>query len=235
MSRYARPFLAKSQSLVCWSRSGLQIRTIYQSGPAFAAWAGEVIAIEPNPDFCAIHRGLGNEIYEYACSDTESDDAEFYVVDSQGADYLGGKVSFESFSSLGIKDEFAALHETVRSKTKVKKISVKVRKLDTILREHAPEVSLIDILAVDVEGWELSVMRGLSIETFMPQIVILENLFKSDAYVLYMESKGYKLWQRLEPNDIFASAAALSQYNVRSEKPTKRSYLTKLFSIPPVH
>lgn len=34
----------------------------------------------------------------------------------------------------------------------VRKISVKVRKLDTILEEHEPELRLVDVIAVDVEG-----------------------------------------------------------------------------------
>ena len=163
----------------------------------------KVVAVEPNPDFCAVHRAQGYDVLEYACSDVEQDDAEFFVVDSQGADYLGGNVSFESFSSLGIRDEFAKLHETVKDKTNIKKVKVKVRKLDTILAEHEPDVSHVDVLAVDVEGWELNVMRGFSTQKFNPQVVILENLFKSDSYVDYMKDAGYDLWKRLEPNDVF--------------------------------
>lgn len=163
----------------------------------------KVVAVEPNPDFCAAHRAAGHEVLEYAASDTEQDDAEFFVVDSQGIDYLGGNVSFESFSSLGIRDEFAKLHETIKDKTNVRSVRVKVRKLDTILAQHEPDISHVDVIAVDVEGWELNVMRGFSTQKFNPQVVILENLFKSDDYVSYMKGVGYQLWRRLEPNDVF--------------------------------
>lgn len=57
----------------------------------------KVIAIEPNPDFCAAHRALGHDILEYAVSDTESDDASFFVVDSQGANYMGGRFRLRVF------------------------------------------------------------------------------------------------------------------------------------------
>lgn len=166
----------------------------------------KVVAIEPNPEFCAAHRALGYDVLQYACSDVEQDDAEFFVVDFQGAPYLSGNVSFESFSSLGIRGEFAAQHKKVEDKTTVHTIPVKVRKLDTILAEHAPGVVHVDVVAVDVEGWELNVMKGFSIGKYRPRVIILENLFKSDSYVTHMEREGYKLWSRLEPNDIYARA-----------------------------
>lgn len=165
----------------------------------------KIVAIEPNPEFCAAHRSRGHQIYEYACSDVDADDMDFFVVDSQGADYLGGSVSFESFSSLGIKDEFAELHETVKNNTRVKTVPVKVRRLDTILKEHEPEIDHIDILAIDVEGWELNVLRGLSLEKFNPSVVILENLFNKEEYVEFMKKAGYAMWSRLEPNDVYVA------------------------------
>ena len=57
----------------------------------------KIVAIEPNPEFCQAHRSRGHQIYEYACSDVDADDMDFFVVDFQGADYLGGSVSFEFF------------------------------------------------------------------------------------------------------------------------------------------
>lgn len=163
----------------------------------------KIIAVEPNPDFCEAHRTAGYDVLQYAASAEDRDDVEFFVVDSKGADYLGGNVSFESFSSLGIKDEFAALHETVRDKTNVRSMRVKVRRLDTILKEHAPDVAKVDLLAVDVEGWELDVMEGFSVVNYQPKVIILENLFKSDKYVQYMRKVGYDLWQRFDPNDVY--------------------------------
>jgi FkbM family methyltransferase len=171
---------------------------------SYRALGWKVIAIEPNPDFCAAHRALGHDILEYAVSDTESDDASFFVVDSHGANYMGGTVSFESFSSLGIRGKYADLHETVKAGTSVKTIHVKVRKLDTILATHEPDLPVIDILAVDVEGWELNVMRGLTLNRYRPTVIILENLFDDAEYVAFMAARGYKRWHRLEPNDIYA-------------------------------
>jgi FkbM family methyltransferase len=178
-------------------------RNICRSAPAIGRSVGKVIAIEPNPEFCAAHRALGHDVLEYAASDTETDDANFFVVDSNGANYMGGGVSFESFSSLGINGQFADLHETVKASTNVKTISVKVRKLDTILATHEPDLRAIDILCVDVEGWELNVMRGLTLERYQPKIVILESVFNDPEYIAFMQARDYRLWRRLEPNDVY--------------------------------
>lgn len=176
----------------------------------FRANGWKIVAIEPNPDFCAAHRALGHDVLQYACGDSDKDDVEFFIVDSKGVDYLGGNVSFESFSSLGIRDEFAELHETVKEKTNIQTVRVKLRRLDTILAEHEPGLDHVDVLAIDVEGWELEVLRGFSMRKYDPKIVILENLFNSAAYVSYMELAGYVLWRRLEPNEIFVRRGTLT-------------------------
>jgi FkbM family methyltransferase len=163
----------------------------------------KIISVEPNPDFCALHRARGYEVLQYAASNTEADDVEFFVVDSHGSGYMGGNVSFESFSSLGIRGQYADLHNNVKNNTTVKSISVKVRKLDTILGEHEPNLTAIDILAVDVEGWELNVMRGISVARYRPGVVILENLFNDSEYLTYMNEQGYDRWQQIFPNDVY--------------------------------
>jgi FkbM family methyltransferase len=195
------------------ARSGILVevgaaRPDYLSiGASFRELGWKVIAIEPNPEFCAAHRALGYDILEYAVSDSEDDEAEFFVVDSHGADYMNGAVSFESFSSLGLRGQYANLHEQVRARTDVRRIPVKMRKLDTILTTHEPELDRIDILAVDVEGWELNVMRGLTRHD--PEIVILESLFDDPAYAIYMSRRGYVRWRRLAPNDIYVKSSRM--------------------------
>ena len=61
----------------------------------------------------------------------------------------------------------------------------------------------IDILAVDVEGWELNVMRGLTLERYRPRVAILENFSDEAEYVAFMAARGYERWCRLEPNDVY--------------------------------
>lgn len=143
----------------------------------------KVIAVEPNPEFCAKHRELGYEVLEYACSNEDRDDVPFTLVEQFNYAYMGGTVTFESFSSLGMPEGYARIYERTsgtipRMQTQ---ITVKVRKLDTILLRHAPEVSRIDIVSVDVEGWELQVIEGLSLDRFQPKVIVLENLVNDES------------------------------------------------------
>ena len=158
-----------------------------------------VIAIEPNPTFCQAHRAAGYEVLEYACSDHDEDDVDFEVVDSHGAPYEGGSVSFESFSALKVKDSY----RTLRAELDVQRIKVKMRRLDTILADHAPDVSRLDIVAVDVEGWELEVLDGLSLERYQPKVLIVENLFTDATYRWAIRARGYALWHQVGPNDVY--------------------------------
>jgi FkbM family methyltransferase len=158
-----------------------------------------IIGIEPNPEFCELHRKKGFEILQYACGDHDQDDVEFFVVNSLGAAYNGGKVSYESFSSLGLKSNYASLKKDLNQQ----KIIVQLRRLDTILAKHAPDVERIDILSVDVEGWELEVIDGLNIAKYRPRLMVIENLFSSNKYLSYMKAKGYFLWKRAYPNDVY--------------------------------
>jgi FkbM family methyltransferase len=174
----------------------LSIGALYRS----IGW--RVIAIEPNPIYCEAHREKGHEIYEYACAARDEDNVDFVVVDSHGAEYKKGQVSYESFSSIAIKDSYAALKDNLDRKT----IKVSLRRLDTILKTHAPDIDRIDILSVDVEGWELEVLDGLSISRYRPRVMIIENLFDDEKYRSYMRNINYVLWRTIFPNEVYVSS-----------------------------
>jgi FkbM family methyltransferase len=166
----------------------------------YRALGWRVIAIEPNPLFSEAHRAAGNEVLEYACADRDEDGVDFELVDSHGAPYEGGSVSFESFSSLKIKEPYRALREDALD---VRRIKVKVRRLDTLLAEHAPELERIELVSIDVEGWELEVLAGFSLERYRPRVMIIENVFTDESYRLALRGRGYGLWRHVWPNDVY--------------------------------
>jgi FkbM family methyltransferase len=165
-----------------------------------------VIAIEPNPVFCQAHRAAGHCVLQYACADRDEDDVPFEVVDSHGEPYGDGHVSFESFSALAVKPAYRAL----RPKLDVRQIMVDVRKLDTVLAEHAPELDHVDILSVDVEGWELEVLAGFSLDRYTPSVLIIENLLNDAHYTRALRAEGFVLWRRAAPNDVYVDPSLLS-------------------------
>lgn len=160
-----------------------------------------VLAIEPNPEFCELHKKSGFDVLQYACGDHDEDNVDFEVV-YQPAEYKGGKVTYESFSSLKVLDSYRALKPDIKTRT----IKVNLRRLDTILAQHAPDVLTIDILTIDVEGWELAVMAGLSLQRYKPRVVIMENLMGDKKYRSYMRERGYRLHLEMNPNDIYVAA-----------------------------
>jgi FkbM family methyltransferase len=175
----------------------LSISALYRS----LGWS--VIAIEPNPAFCELHRRRGYQVLEYACGNHDEDGVDFCVVTSHGIQYESGEVSYESLSALAIKDSYASLS----SNLDVSKIKVNLRRLDTILGTHAADIKHIDILSVDVEGWELEVLEGLNFQMYWPRVMVIENLFRDKKYRAYMRAKGYSLWRCVRPNDIYTNEA----------------------------
>jgi Methyltransferase FkbM domain len=85
----------------------------------------------------------------------------------------------------------------------MKSIKVAVRKLDTLLREHAPDVGPIDLLSIDVDGWELSVLRGLDLRLHPVSIAVIENLFGEPEYGAFMRERGFAMRRRVGPNEIY--------------------------------
>jgi FkbM family methyltransferase len=165
-----------------------------------------IVAIEPNPEFAELHRKLGHEIHPYACGTEDRDDVEFCVVDSHGNEYEGGKVSFESFSSLAIKDGYA---RAATAPLDVRKIRVKLRRLDTILEEAG--VTRIDVLSIDVEGWELEVIAGLDVARYAPAVLVVENFLRDPGYGAHIESLGYRHWRSLFPNEVYVAPSLLGR------------------------
>jgi FkbM family methyltransferase len=171
-------------------------------GSSFRNKGWRVISIEPNPSFAAQHRELGHEIYEYACAGVDEDGADFVIAESDGLEYLGGVVTMESFSSLGIRGKYKDLLSRLQNRFTLRTIQVKIRKLDTIL-SYVRNITKLDIIAVDVEGWELECLEGFSFGSLAPEVAIVENAFHDPSYVDFMIGHGYELWRVLEPNDVY--------------------------------
>jgi FkbM family methyltransferase len=173
-------------------------------GAGFRSKGWRVISIEPNPDFAHKHRELGHEIYEYACSDVDADGVDFVVAEggSNLPDYHGGTVTAESFSSLGVRGKYKEMLTNMSNQFALRTIKVGVRRLDTILA-GLQGIEKIDVLAADVEGWELECLAGFSFGPLAPKVAIIENLFQDTGYRDFMRQRGYKLWRFSEPNDVY--------------------------------
>jgi FkbM family methyltransferase len=144
------------------------------------------IGFEPNTKFYEKHKKLGHEIYQLAIADFTGK-SPFTTVDTEN---WGPDNEEISYSALSVR--YPCPFE------KRKTFEVDVDTLDNIL--PMLNVSNIDILTVDTEGWELDVMRGLDTKRYRPKVIVLENYLFSNEYDLYMESIDYKKIHQIEYN-----------------------------------
>ena len=167
----------------------------------FREFGWRCLGIEPNPRFVALHKARGNEVFEYAAADFEADDYDFVVAEAN-ADYSDRQLSAHSYSSL-IKPGYLDYKGGAVRKFKQSKIKVSVRRLDDILNTHCPDLSNIDLLAIDVEGYEMEVMKGFTPARCKTRVIVLENLFHNAAYTEYMKGIGYRLHKKVKYNYIY--------------------------------
>jgi hypothetical protein len=81
----------------------------------------------------------------------------------------------------------------------VETIIVQCRTLDSILNEK--NVKNIDLLSIDVEGFEYSVLQGLNLNTYRPDLIFLEDHMHYIDSHKYLKNNGYKLVRRTGTNN----------------------------------
>jgi FkbM family methyltransferase len=189
-------------------------------GNSFRGCGWRVISVEPNPIFAEKHRALGHEIQEFACGEEDTDDVSFYLAQARNLEhqYRGGDISYESFSSLGIRGDFRKLFDTMADRFTTREIKIRQRRLETIL-DAIDGLGPIDILCIDTEGWELECLKGFSFERFKPKVLIIEDLFGGKEIDDFLGHHGYVRWQRITPNNVYVlreSATLPLQRGLRS-------------------
>lgn len=186
-------YFPNREYLGCMVEVGAGPVDFYSMSKHFIDSGWRAILVEPNPKFVAAHKILGHEVYAYACSSSDADDVAFNVYSSGWRDDHDGI----SYSSLGCRypdgDRFT--HSQIK---------VTVRTLNHIL--NIANVQTVDFVFVDVEGWELDVMRGFDVHKYNPKIIVLENVHGDQKYVDYMDGVGYKLDSVRGINYIFSKA-----------------------------
>jgi FkbM family methyltransferase len=171
----------------------------------------EVISIEPNPYFAKRHREAGNIVLEYACGEKDENNIEFEIVSPK---ILGasGQTTYESFSAVKIKETYKQNDPSFHAKMNVETINVNMRRLDTLLRET--DIALVDILTVDVEGWELEVLSGLNFDLYSPKLLVVENWLRDEKYLKAIVGYGYIFACRMYPNDIYVRNGIFSAIRI---------------------
>lgn len=181
-----------------------------------AGW--ECILVEPTPILCRkIRENRKGRLFECAASSTEG---EMTLHVAEGHDL---------FSSLEASSTMA--EELCQQQVDIKSISVRVRPLNAILSEAGAKA--IDFVSIDVEGHEMAVLGGFSLDLWQPSIVLIED--KSDLVITeverHMAGHGYRRFYRSGGNDWYAKPGRISVYFMLRMVATGRARLRGLLKV----
>ncbi len=86
----------------------------------------------------------------------------------------------------------------------IKTISVKTQRLDDILKKYTKKIKQIDLLNVDVEGFEMNVLESSDWAYYRPKVIVIENINKDLKLRNYLIKLNYSLIAQTISSDIYA-------------------------------
>ncbi len=153
------------------------------------------ILIEPNPDLCRMIRAArSSTLIEVAASDKNGETSLFVA---EGAERAHG------VSTINSAEE--ALNKIKSYGFTYSEVQVKTRPLNEIL-DSLKIGRAIDFISVDVEGHELEVLKGFSLERWKPTVILVEDNSNFDNADVsnYLKRFGYLRFMRTGVNDWYA-------------------------------
>lgn len=108
----------------------------------------------------------------------------------------------------------AAARSTMPGYRLVERVEVEVRRLDDVLAAHLPEGQEIDYLTVDVEGFDLQVLRSNEWTRFRPKVLLVEvrgttiDALDGDPSYRFVCSVGYRAVAKTVNTVIFVEGDA---------------------------
>ncbi len=194
----------------------------------------QCILVEPNPSLCHEMRKSRKSIIFSCAASSSRGTAVLDVVD--GAERSDG------LSTISPDEEY---HARINNLGFVSRpVTVQTMTLDEILSD-AGISGKIDFVSIDVEGHELEVLKGFSLDRWKPSILLIEDntCFESSIISDYLKSEyGYVRFLRTGVNDWYAhrdnrkfvtfvsfAGMAWKRFFTRTKKRLKRIPLVQQF------
>ena len=156
-------------------------------------WSG--VCIEPNPEVFATLQAERSASCRNVAVAERGGSSSFRVITGYSEMLSGLDDSYSRRHRKRIESEVAAKGGSTRS------IRVTTRRLDEILEEVGLE--RVDLLAVDVEGAEVSVLRSLDLRRFGVKVVLVENNERSTRVPRELFRQGYRLLLRIGWDEVY--------------------------------
>ena len=156
-----------------------------------------VVSFEPDPRLFKLHEKFKHEIYQYAISDKTELNKDFKVA------YMNEDINVQPWSRFH-PDVMAEQRKNGLQSLEValqKAVNIKVDYY--CLNEILPKLNVenFDYLSVDVEGWELEVLKGIDFKKYTPKVLLVENVLNNSEYNSYLSQFGYKLVDFIKNQD----------------------------------
>ena len=144
---------------------------------------GKVIAIEPEPNNIEalkynikINNLKNMEVFPFAVGSNEGSIQLFY------------------------DKWFSSVASTIQDFQAKRYILVRCKKLDNLLAK----IKQIDLIKIDIEGFELEALRGAKNVLERTKVIIFENLYKKNQVKIFLEKNNFKVFDTKEEHYFYA-------------------------------
>ena len=168
------------------------------------------IGIDANAKFVKMHIDLGYEVYNVACADYEGV-SSFKIYNTGHWDEENEGISF---SALDLRYKPAVNYD-------FEEVEIRVTTLNSLLDSIG--VKTLEYISVDVEGWEIEVLKGLDVEKFNTKVIAIEDCNNSELYKSYMRSINFGLAYKSRHNYVYKNNRFWPN-PMFDEKPNLRQY-----------